>query len=300
MSSYYDNSDYKRMQLTEKNIDIIAEQISNSEADILILAGLKDSAELNSILKKLNGFSFSKIVKTANSATKIAIVSKITPMEFKALTDLTYNIKKGVPLPIERGFIHAVFNISGYILHVFGANLKDRRKNPLYNQYDIRRYEARKLRSLITATIKKYKKEPANILLLAGLNDSCGKAPVKDVYNRRFGIPKRLFDLRPVDSLNVSWTALDENRDEYERIDYAIVSSGLIPEIVFDETMIIENQKWRTGGMHRPLLVTISPVNKQLWNNEKIKKQFPHTIRSANFKIGQKRKRGTAVSENPE
>jgi len=294
---YYDISDYKKDKLTEERIKVISEQLRNSEASIIILTGLKDENEFTSIKTLLNGFSFAKLVKTANFATRIAMISKIEPSKIEALTNLTYNIKKGVPLPVERGFIHAVFNIDGYILHIFGANLKDRSKNQLYNQYDMRRYEARKLRSLITSTIKKSKKEPANILLLAGLNDTCGKAPVKDVYNRRFGIPKRLFDLRPVDSINVSWTAIDENRDEYERIDYAIISSGLIPEIVFNETMIIENPKWRTASMHRPITVTIAPVNKPLWSDEKINKEFPHTIRSSQFKIGQKRKRGSEAIE---
>jgi hypothetical protein len=296
---YYDISDNPSATLSPERINIISEQLRNSDASIIVLAGLRGQAMLDSIVNKLDGFIFSELIETSANATQIAMIAKFKPEKFEALTDLTYNIKKGTPLPVQRGFLHAIFNFNGYILHVFGANLKDRIRDPLYNQYDMRRYEARILRKLITAVIKKEKKEPANIILLAGLNDTCGKAPVKDIYNRRFGIAKRLFDLRPVDSLNVSWTALDESRDEYERVDYIIISSGIIPEIVINETMIIENPKWRKASLHRPVMTTFIPVNKPIWSDEKINAEFPHTIRSAHFNIGQKRKRGSAVT-NPQ
>jgi len=198
---------------------------------------------------------------------------------------------------LQTAFLHATFDINGYIFHVFGANLKDRSKHPLYNQYDMRRYEARRLRALITKVIKSEKKHPANIVLLAGLNETCGKAPVKDIYNRRFGIEKRLFDLRPVDSLNVSWTFLNRSIDEYERIDYIIISSGIMPEVLLDETMIIENPNWSEASMHRPVIVTIRSEDMPVWSKEKIDKEFPKTIRSCKFHIGQKRKRGTTIQK---
>ncbi len=289
---YYDITDAASNEQTGREGGIIAEQLKNSEASIIILAGIKDQKMVDSIRKSLDGFTFSELVEAEDKTSHIAIIAKIKPEKYEALTNLKYNIKKDIELTVQRGFIHAVFNINGYKLHIFGANLKDRTKHPLYNQTDMRRYEARKIRKIITNTIKA-EKTPANIMLLAGLNDTCGKSPIKDVYNRRFGIAKRLFDLRPVDGLNVSWTALNEDRDEYERIDYAIVSSGLIPEIILAETIIIENEKWRKASSHRPLIVTVSCSEKPAWSAEKIKKEFPHAIRSPHFKIGQKRKRGS-------
>ena len=277
---YYDIDGSKNVPMTKQRKNIITEQLRKSQASIIVLAGLKDKAMLDSILKDLKGFTFSEIVETGSNSTRIAMIAKIRPERFEALTDQKYNIKKGITLPVERGFIHAVFDINGYILHIFGANLKDRTKHPLYNQYDMRRYEARALRKIITAAIKEDKKHPANILLLAGLNDSCAKAPVKDVYNRRFGIEKRLFDLRPVDSLNVSWTYLNDAIDEYERIDFAIASSGIIPEIVLNETVILENPKWHTASTHRPIIVTLVTLDKPLWAKEKLSTVFPKTIRS--------------------
>ncbi len=295
--AYYDISDDTSTNLTVERRKHILEQLRNSEASIIVLAGLRDQPMLDSILKEFNGVQFSKLLKSVESATCIAMISKIKPLKFEALTEQKYKITKETEILVERGFIHAVFDINGYIFHIFGAHLKDKSKHPLYNQYNMRRYEARRLRALITETIKGDKKHPANIILLAGLNESCGKAPVKDIYNRRFGIPKRLFDLRPVDSINVSWTTLNETLDEYERIDYIIISSGIIPEVILDETMIIENPNWQQASIHRPLIVTIMPEEKPLWSKNQLDVVFPKTIRSYQLNLGQKRKRGSEVSE---
>lgn len=295
---YYDISHPVEKILTEQRQKILIEQLQNSEASILILAGIKDLEMLKKIQENMPGFTFAQIVNAEDKENKIALLSKIKPEKYEALTNIKYNIKKDISLSVQRGFIHAVFNIAGYKFHLFGALLKDRTKHPLYNQTDMRRYEARKIRHIITDIIKSEKDKPANILLLAGLNDTCGKSTVKAVYNRRFGNAKQLFDLRPVDSMNTSWTALDEERDEYERIDYAILSSGMIPEIVLDETMIIENENWHKASLHRPLIVTIKCKEQKAWKDETLKEEFPNTIRSPKFRIGQKRKRGSGGSED--
>ena len=294
---YYDISDSTTTDLTPQRQAVIVEQLLDSDASIIILAGIKDQKMFDFIIQGLKDFHFSKLLKNSHGCGSIGIISKIKPVSLKMITDEHYNITRSVSLPVERGFIHALFNIDGYIFHLIGANLKDRTKHPLYNQYDMRRYEARRLRSLITDIIKNDTEHPANVILLAGLNDTCGKAPVTEIYHRRFGIEKRLFDLRPVDSLNVSWNSIDKTRDEYERIDYIIVSFGMMPEIILDETMIIENMNWNQAANHRPIIATIMPNEKPLWDKEKIYKEFPYCIRSADFNIGQKRKRGSGVTE---
>ena len=263
--------------LSTVRLQHIIKNLKQSQSDIIILAGVKNDAELQKIKSKIPGFSYSKLVNGADTYSHLAYLSKKTPKSFQAITNLKYVIKKGTELPVQRGFIHAIINKNGYKLHILGADLKNRNKHPLHNQTDMRRYEARKLRHYVT-TIIKNEKEP-NILILADLNDGCGKSPVKAVYNRRFGIKKRLFDLRPLDKLKVSWTYLAESRDEYERLDYAIVSSPLIPEVIMKKIKIIDNPKWQKASSHRPIVVTISCKDQPLWSKEKIKKIFPHAIR---------------------
>ena len=275
---YYDISAVSHLKDSGGRVNLIAEQLKKEDVSIAVLSGIKDRSELDIIKDTMPDFTFAGMVEAEDQDNHIAIISKIAPEKYEALNNIKYNIGKGVMVPVRRGFLHAVFNLNGYRLHIFGANLKRRIKDPDYSQYDMRRYEAREIRKIITALIKK-EKNP-NILLLAGLNDTCGKSPVKDIYNRRFGIEKRLFDLRPVDSLNVSWTALDKQHDEYERIDYAIISSGLIPEVITDQTMIIEESAWQQVSVHRPLIVTIACSDAPLWGKDKISEFFPYAIRA--------------------
>jgi endonuclease/exonuclease/phosphatase family metal-dependent hydrolase len=190
---------------------------------------------------------------------------------------------------VLRGFIHAIFDFNGYKLHIFGAQLKDQTKHPKYLHTNMRRYEARVLKKLVSAVIKKDLN--ANVLVLADLNDSCGKSPVKAVYARRFGLEKRVFDIRPLDSINVSWTFLDEGRDEYNRVDYALVSFNLIPELNYEKCAILETPNWRKLSAHRAIVVSISCVDKELWEANRVKEAFPNSIRSNEASIGIKRKR---------
>jgi len=191
---YYDITHPASRKLTPNRLEIITELLQNSEASVIVLAGIRDKKMLDEITKKLPGFIFSEIVNAVDVESRIAIISKFKPEKYEALTEIKYNIRKGIELPVRRGFIHAVFTINGYRFHLLGASLKDRSKHPIYNQTDMRRYEARKIRKIITDIIKKEKEKPANILLLGGLNDTCGKSPIKDVYNRRFGIENTFAD----------------------------------------------------------------------------------------------------------
>lgn len=282
--------------LTENRFHHIIESLKLTNADIVILAGIRNEEELKKIKKNQKKFIFSQIVKGHDKNSHIALLSNCKPESFQKLTSLEYVIKNDIKLPVQRGFIYATIKQNGYLLHVLAADLKNRDKHLDYNQTDMRRYEARLLRHLATDIIKKDKL--ANIIILANLNDTCGKSPVKEIYNRRFGIEKRLFDLRPLDKIQVSWTHYSKTSDEYERIDYAIVSSPLIPEINIEKTKIIDYQYWQQTSSHRPLIVSIEIKDKPLWTKEQIDTIFPHAIRTPGNiiippKIGEKRIRGS-------
>lgn len=284
------------LPMSDERLDRITAILKQSNPDIIILAGVKSESELKMINTGLPGYSFAKTVNGKDKSSLLVFLAKNPPASFQAVTDLKYVIKDDIQLPVQKGFIHAVIDQDKYQLHILGADLKNRDKHPVYNQTDMRRYEARLLRHLATEIIKK--NNQANIMVLANLNDTCGKSPVKEVYNRRFGIEKRLFDLRPLDKLQVSWTHFSPETDEYERIDYAIVSSPLIPEIDLEKTRIIDYEDWRKVSSHRPFIVSIDCLDRPLWTKEKIDTIFPNAIRtpasvSIPPEIGEKRKRGS-------
>jgi len=264
------------LPLSDSRIKIISSALNNIAPDIIVFAGIKDINQLQKLQKKITGFKYSQLVDGHDKKSHLAYLSKEPPKQFASITDQTYIIKKGIPLPVQRGFLHAIVEIDNYKLHILGADLKNQKKDPLYNQTDMRRYEARKIRQIATTIIKSEK--DANILLLANLNDSFGKSAVKTVYNRRFGIPKRLFDLRPTDKIDVNWTFFDQRHDEYQRYDYAIASSPLIPEVLLNNSQIYDDNNWQLLSTHRPISVTIKCKNQPLWTKEKLKKIFPNAV----------------------
>lgn len=293
---FYDLTDRLRKKSAPDLVSVAA-YLRKARAYALILGGVRSESEMRRLRKAL-GFGFAKIVKAEDPQSHLAIFAKTPPASYQEITDERYTIKKGVKLKVLRGFIHAVFDFNGYKLHIFGAQLKDKTKHPKYLQTNMRRYEARMLKKLVSSVIKKNKN--ANVLVLADLNDSCGKSPVKAVYARHFGLEKRVFDIRPLDSINVSWTFLDEGRDDYTRVDYALASFALIPEVNYSKCAILETPNWRELSSHRTIVISIHCENRDLWDKKRVKNIFPNSIRSNEASIGVKRKRGGEKDENSE
>lgn len=265
----------------EGKFKAVADTLADIDADVVTLASVQDETALKRLADKLDRYPYSKLVVGPDPQRHLAMLAKISPERFATVKDGRYNVKsretnKLASLPTRRGFAHALFNFDGYRLHVIGAHLKSREKHPEFNQTDMRRYEARLLRYYVTDIMKN---DPdANILVMGNLNDTCGKSPIKDVYNRRFGVDKRLFDARPLDQNRTSWTCWNAKTDSSERIDYAIVSSSLVPEIVRKKTRIHDRPDWFQASSHRPIIVTIRTKDVDPWTKEALDERYPNTI----------------------
>jgi len=271
---FYDLGKFTSGESPEKKA-ILKQSIKDINPDILVLSGIKDEKALAEIGKFLPDAKFAKMIESEDKERHIAIISKIKPQETKELTDLKYSIKD-VELPIQRGFLDCVFKSGEYVFHLIAADLKNRDKVEGFNQTDMRRYEARLLRYYVTGIIKE--NEESNIMVAADLNDTCGMAPIKEIYNRRFNIIKKLYDVRPLDSLKTSWTHWNSDNDDYERIDYFIATSSLIPEISREKTRICENSKWDRISSHRPIVTTIVCKDEERWTKEKLDSVYPNAI----------------------
>lgn len=271
---FYDLESFSSASPAEKK-DWAASTIKRNRAQIVVLAGIKDKTALIELQKSLEGFVFSNIIEAADNERHLGVISKIKPEKYESLTDIKYKIEE-TELPVQRGFMHCVFNIEGYKFHLLAADLKDRTKDPKFNQTDMRRYEARQLRRLATEIIKENPEN--NLIILGNLNDTCGMAPIKEIYNRRFDIVKKLFDIRPIDSLKTSWTYWNTGTDDYERIDYAITTSSMLPELLREKTYISEDEQWPKASRHRPIVVTFTCKDAEHWSKEKLDEIFPNSI----------------------
>ena len=284
--------------------EAIVKDLEISGAEIIVLSGIKDAGSAAEIRKILPGYGFMQTVESSDKGSVLAVISKIKPDKFEALTDIKYKIDDR-EIPVSNGFAHCVFNVNGYKFHLVAANLKDRRKHPEFNQTDMRRYEARQLRYLVNDISKK---DPdSNILIIGNLNDTCGMSPLKELYSRRSGIEKRLFDIRPLDSMKTSWTYWNRETDDFERIDYALASFPMISEIVREKTAVIQTDNWKKFSNHRPLLVNIHCKDAERPSKDELDKTYPSCIYSgeaSHFEedkaIGDKRERNQPVDPSDE
>lgn len=274
---------------TDSSKRALMKVIQSANPDIFFaveLGGEKALADLMDNLKKSGcDYLFSKEITGADDTRHIALIAKFAPLKFEEKNNLYYRIKPKDSAKnfqekvfVERGFIHAVFEFGkNYRLHILGAHLKSRLFHPRYNQTDMRRYEARLCRYLVNR-IQEDEKD-ANILVIGDFNDIYISDPLVTLRAPEKSFDKRLYDLRPRDSLGMAWTHWWNQEDVYGRIDYALCSPALIPEIDFNKTKIIHVPEcWMFASDHRPLFLTINTKDSPLWPEDKIEKLFSEGI----------------------
>jgi endonuclease/exonuclease/phosphatase family metal-dependent hydrolase len=271
----------------EKSKAALVEVIKTTDPDIIMISEIGGEPALNDFLAHLKkaglNYSFGTVMYGADRTRHIGCIAKFAPIFVRKNYDLTYNIKpkSGKELEkvyVQRGFLHVLFDIDGYKLNIINAHFKSRLPNPRYNQTDMRRLEARLLKYYVNALIKKFPK--ANVLVTGDLNDVYSSNPLVTLRGVNQKQPKRLYDLKPVDSGGASWTHWWKKEDSYGRIDYLLASSSLLPEIDFEKTEIYHNPDfWLYASDHRPVMTVINTKDKKAWDKTKIDKKFKDGIR---------------------
>jgi endonuclease/exonuclease/phosphatase family metal-dependent hydrolase len=230
--------------------------------DIVVLIETGGEAAVAEIRAELAArsltYPFASTVMAFDQERRIGVLARVAPAQVAHVTTATYRLQDR-EVPVRRGFAHCIFAWPGYRLHLLAAHLKSKAFDPL-GQTDMRRYEARLLRYLVDDILRA---EPdANLLLVGDLNDTPESSPVSTLCSRRSNPPRQLYDLRPVDRFGLSWTHCWDSADTYSRIDYAMVSHDLLPEVDLGATEIPFFPEWSLASDHRPLLITLNLRNR--------------------------------------
>ncbi|HPN84275.1 MAG TPA: endonuclease/exonuclease/phosphatase family protein, partial [Victivallales bacterium] len=259
--------------------EAIGKILGKIRPDIFIaieIGGEKSYADFSKLLKE-NGceYKFQKIMQGDDSSRHMALFSKFEPKEFHARNDMKYKIKVknsyySDEIGVQRGILHSIFVFDGgYKLHLIGAHLKARVFHPRYNQTDMRRYEARILRYIVNSILEK---EPdANVLVMGDFNDSFDSEPIRLLRDDKKENESRLYDLRPSDKWGMYWTHWWNQYDNYSRIDYALASYSILPEIDHYKTQIIHiPELWMFASDHRPILIVLNTKNSKEIKKEEL------------------------------
>ncbi len=197
-------------------------------------------------------YEHTEYLQRGQSEINMAVLSRFPIVSRQPHTDDTYTIGEA-KIPVLRGFLDVEIEVNpDYTIRLIGAHLKSKVFHAL-GQTEMRRNEARLLNKHVRRILKDSPDE--NLLVIGDLNDTYESAPLREIMGGR---ETGLNDLRPGDAAGAVWTHFSSGIDQYERIDYALVSRGLQPEVVSSKTHVLSDPQTYEASDHRPLIIVIN------------------------------------------
>jgi endonuclease/exonuclease/phosphatase family metal-dependent hydrolase len=232
----------------------IIEAIRQAAPDVLAVQEMGDPAAWAEFKYSLRNagldYGHEEYLRRGKHELNIAVLSRFPIVEKNSHTDDTYTIGPA-QFPVLRGFIDIVIEVNpGYRFQLIVAHLKSKVFHS-FGQAEMRRNEARLLGNHVRAALKA--NASVNLLVVGDFNDEPASAPLREIktYKRQ----ALLHDLRPTAPGGEAWTRrLGE--DIYHRVDYMLVSDGMLPEVVLDKTYVMCMPELLRASDHRPLVMT--------------------------------------------
>ncbi len=248
----------------DSEITPLIEGIIAMAPDVLGVCEIGDDSFVKDLQSRLKAggidLPFTEIVTdSAGWNRNLALLSRFPIIDRQSRDDYTY-VLDNTKHAIQRGILDVKLAINPqYHLRYIGLHLKSKREVPEGDESLMRLNEARLARQHIDRI---FEAEPGTNLLVAGdFNDLRIEAPVKTLQGS-FGQPGYLSSLTLSDPFGFHWTHYWSFADSYSRFDYALYSEGLSDEINRDQCRIHHWDDWDKASDHRPLVISITPVDK--------------------------------------
>ena len=247
----------------EKEIEALIRVIRDISPDILGVCEMGSPAMFDDFKARLEkaglGYKDSEYLQANDTDRRLGLISRFPIVQRNSAAQVRF-ILNGVEHSVKRGFLDVTIQITpAYQLRCVGVHLKSKLPAP-DGEALIRRNEAMKLREHLDAILKAAPE--ANLLCYGDFNDTKNSPMFSEVSGVR-GTPAHMTALPARDSVNDSWTHHWPVADEYSRIDYLFVAPGLWPEVRRETASIHRSADWELASDHRPVFVTIVPVEKR-------------------------------------
>jgi endonuclease/exonuclease/phosphatase family metal-dependent hydrolase len=233
--------------------------VAEARPDVLAVQEIGNPAvfeEFRYELKKA-GLEYEHVehLQRGQSEKNLAVLSRFPIMQRQSHTEDTYSIGEA-EVRVLRGFLDVEIQVNPqYRFRLMVAHLKSKVFSAL-GQTEMRRNEARLLNKHIRAVLKA---EPeANLLIEGDLNDTFQSAALREIVGDK---NQYLLDPRPTDVEGDAWTHFSSAIDQYERIDYILVSRGMAPELVPGKTQVVRDSRTYSASDHRPIFAVFKAAN---------------------------------------
>ena len=247
----------------EKEIAALIQIIRDIQPDILGVCEMGSPAMFEDFKSRLEkaglGYKDSEYVQGDDPDRHLALVSRFPIVHRDSAAKVRFTLG-GAEHSVKRGILDVTIQVTpAYQLRCVGVHLKSKLPAP-EGEALIRRNEAMKLREHLDAILKAAPE--TNLLCYGDFNDAKNSPMFSEVSGVR-GTPAHMSDLAARDSVNDRWTHHWPVADEYSRIDYLFASPGLWPEVKRGTAGIHRSADWEKASDHRPVFVTIEPIEKR-------------------------------------
>ncbi len=244
------------------NPDVLAlEEMGSTNALLELRAALKADGQ---------DFPFWEHIQSFDTNIHIAVLSKLPIVARRPHTNELF-LLDGKRFQVKRGFAELDLQAATNFTFTFiAAHLKSHLSTPEADEAEERLGEAKILRKIIEMRLAQ--NPDAKLVVLGDFNDEKDSAVIKQIIGRG---KVKLTDTRPAERngdtapgeppyftpRNVAWTYFYGKNDTYSRIDYILISSGLLKHWVKQDTYIPAISNWGIGSDHRPIVATFSTEN---------------------------------------
>ncbi len=247
----------------EAEIEALIKVIREINPDVLGVCEMGSPMAFDDFKARLEkaglGYKDSEYVQADDEDRHLALLSRFPVVRRDSVAKVRFELN-GTQQSVKRGFLDVTLQIlPGYQLRCVGVHLKSKLPTP-EGEALIRRHEAAKLRGHLDAILAA---TPAvNLLCYGDFNDAKNQPMFSEVSGVR-GTPNHMSDLAAHDAHGDRWTHHWPVADEYARIDFLFASRGLLPEVKRDSATVYRSEFWEQASDHRPVFVTIIPVEKR-------------------------------------
>jgi len=218
-------------------------------------------------LRAAGDFAYSELVRGYDTNIHVAVLSRFPIIFARHHTNDSYLLFTRKHR-VSRGFAEVVIQPApGYVFTLITAHLKSRRPVPEGDEAAMREQEASILRAKVDAILRA--NAEANVVVLGDFNDVQDSKSTRAIIGKG---PFALIDTRPAEQAshgepvtghrNVTWTYFYQQEDTYQRVDYALISSGMAREWNKRETYVLAEPNWGVASDHRPVVASFWAENR--------------------------------------
>jgi endonuclease/exonuclease/phosphatase family metal-dependent hydrolase len=239
----------------------VAEVLVRLGAEILALQELGGEDALSDLGSRLARrgarYPHRAMVAGRDPAIRLAVLSRFPLLSVRAHTNDQFLVEESRQW-VRRGFLEAEIEIAGgYRFVLLVAHLKSRRVVAHAPEAELRKQEAVILRRRLETLLGR--RPGINLLVAGDLNDEPDSTALRIVKGRGH---RTLADLAPParamdggdPEASGNWTHFYQRGRERKRLDYLLVSPGMVPELVWEGVYTGDLPHWFEASDHRPLV----------------------------------------------